>query len=139
MRDFRKYNIWELSHKLTLDIYTVSREFPQNESYSIVSQIRRASASIPTNIAEGCGRDSDAEFNRFLTIAMGSASETEYLLILSKDLQYINDEHFENLFAAFSNVISFFIISFFGTLGVLSFNTHPVKSNIEPIIMYVCL
>lgn len=97
MRDFRKYNIWELSHKLTLDIYTVSREFPQNESYSIVSQIRRASASIPTNIAEGCGRDSDAEFNRFLTIAMGSASETEYLLILSKDLQYINDEHFENL------------------------------------------
>lgn len=97
MRDFRKYNIWELSHKLTLDIYTISREFPQNESYSIVSQIRRASASIPTNIAEGCGRDSDAEFNRFLTIAMGSASETEYLLILSKDLQYINDEHFENL------------------------------------------
>ena len=97
MSDFRKYNIWELSHKLTLDIYTVSREFPQNESYSIVSQIRRASASIPTNIAEGCGRDSDAEFNRFLTIAMGSASETEYLLILSKDLQYINDEHFENL------------------------------------------
>ncbi|WP_298347588.1 four helix bundle protein [uncultured Dokdonia sp.] len=97
MRDFRKYNIWELSHKLTLDIYTVSREFPQNESYGIVSQIRRASASIPTNIAEGCGRDSDAEFNRFLTIAMGSASETEYLLILSKDLQYINDEYFENL------------------------------------------
>ncbi|WP_396597315.1 four helix bundle protein [Dokdonia sp. R86516] len=97
MRDFRKYNIWELSHKLTLDIYTVSRKFPQNESYGIVSQIRRASASIPTNIAEGCGRDSDAEFNRFLTIAMGSASETEYLLILSKDLQYINDEHFENL------------------------------------------
>lgn len=97
MRDFRKYNIWELSHKLTLDIYTISKEFPHNESYGIVSQIRRASASIPINIAEGCGRDSDAEFNRFLTIAMGSASETEYLLILSKDLQYINDEHFENL------------------------------------------
>lgn len=97
MRDFRKYNIWELSHELTLDIYTISKQFPHNEGYGIVSQIRRASASIPTNIAEGCGRDSDAEFNRFLTIAMGSASETEYLLILSKDLQYINDEHFENL------------------------------------------
>ena len=97
MRDFRKYNIWELSHKLTLDIYTVSREFPQNESYSIVSQIRRASASIPTNIAEGCGRDSDAEFNRFLTIALGSASEVEYQLILSKDLNYINETSFINL------------------------------------------
>lgn len=97
MRDFRKYNIWELSHRLTLDIYTISKDFPQEEVYGIVSQIRRASALIPTNIAEGCGRDSDAEFNRFLTIAMGSASETEYLLILSKDLQYINDEHFESL------------------------------------------
>ncbi|WP_299685007.1 four helix bundle protein [uncultured Dokdonia sp.] len=97
MRDFRKYNIWKLSHSLTLDIYTVSKNFPKAEVYGLTSQIRRAASSIPTNIAEGCGRDSDAEFNRFLTIAMGSASETEYLLILSKDLQYIDNTSYEDL------------------------------------------
>lgn len=97
MRDFRKYNIWELSHKLTLDIYGISKDFPKTEVYGLTSQIKRAASSIPTNIAEGCGRDSDPEFNRFLTIAAGSASETEYLLILSKDLNYIDNTTYENL------------------------------------------
>ena len=97
MRDFRKYNIWKLSHKLTLDIYGISKDFPKTEVYGLTSQIKRAASSIPTNIAEGCGRDSDPEFNRFLTIAAGSASETEYLLILSKDLNYINTITYENL------------------------------------------
>jgi len=92
MRDFKKYEIWELSHKLTLDIYDVTQTFPKEEIYGLTSQIRRSSSSIPTNISEGCGRDSDAEFNRFLTIALGSANETEYLLILSKDLNYITIE-----------------------------------------------
>ncbi len=95
MRDFRKYEIWKLSHQLTLDIYKISSTFPNSEIYGITSQIRRASASIPTNISEGCGRDSDAEFNRFLTIAVGSANETEYLLILSHDLKYIDNSVFE--------------------------------------------
>tara|TARA_A100000171_G_scaffold47762_1_gene54241 strand:+ start:28293 stop:28643 length:351 start_codon:yes stop_codon:yes gene_type:complete len=95
MRDFRKYDIWKLSHELTLDIYTISNSFPNSEIYGITSQIRRASASIPTNISEGCGRDSDSEFNRFLTIAVGSANETEYLLILSHDLKYIDSSTFE--------------------------------------------
>lgn len=63
MRDFKKYDIWKLSHELTLDIYTLSRNYPKSENYSLTSQIQRASSSIPTNIAEGCGRDSDAEFN----------------------------------------------------------------------------
>ncbi len=97
MRDFKKYDIWKLSHDLTLEIYKVSKDFPKEEIYGIVSQIRRASASIPTNISEGCGRNSDADFNRFLTIALGSASETEYLLILSKDLNYINENTIEKL------------------------------------------
>ena len=95
MRDFRKYEIWKLSHQLTLDIYKISSTFPNSEMYGITSQIRRASASIPTNISEGCGRDSDSEFNRFLTIAVGSANETEYLLILSHDLKYIENSAFE--------------------------------------------
>lgn len=97
MRDFRKYNIWELSHQLTLDVYAISDSFPKSEIYGVTSQIRRASASIPTNISEGCGRDSDSEFNRFLTIALGSASETEYLIILSNELKYIERDSFEKL------------------------------------------
>ena len=65
MRDFKKYDIWKLSHKLTLDIYKTSNDFPKEEIYGLTSQIRRASSSIPTNISEGCGRSSDSDFNRF--------------------------------------------------------------------------
>ena len=92
MRDFKKYDIWNLSHEFTLEVYSISNTFPKEEIYGLTSQIRRSAASIPTNISEGCGRDSDTEFNRFLTIALGSASETEYLLILGKDLGYIENE-----------------------------------------------
>ncbi len=97
MRDFKKYDIWQLSHELTLEIYRITNLFPKEEMYGITSQIRRASSSIPTNISEGCGRNSDAEFNQFLNIALGSALETEYLLILSKDLTYIDESVFVNL------------------------------------------
>ena len=97
MRDFKKYDIWKLSHVFTLKIYDATESYPKDEMYGLISQIRRASSSIPTNISEGCGRDSDAEFNRFLTIALGSASEVEYQLILSKDLNYINESSFINL------------------------------------------
>jgi len=92
MRDFKKYEIWQLSHKFTLKIYEITNAFPKEEIYGLTSQIRRSSSSIPTNISEGCGRDSDAEFNRFLTIALGSANESEYLIMLSKDLNYITLE-----------------------------------------------
>ena len=71
MRDFKKYDIWKLSHELTLEIYLITKTFPKDEIYGLTSQIRRSSSSIPTNISEGCGRDSDLEFNRFLTIAFG--------------------------------------------------------------------
>lgn len=97
MRDFKKYDIWQLSHSFTLEIYKITSDFPNEEIYGLTSQIRRASASIPTNISEGCGRNSDKEFNQFLNIALGSANETEYLLILSKDLNYITSEIFESL------------------------------------------
>mgnify|MGYP000119709517 CR=1 FL=1 len=94
MRDFKKYEIWQLSHAFTLRIYSSTSLFPKDEMYGITSQIRRASSSIPTNISEGCGRNSDKEFNQFLNIALGSASETEYLIILSRDLNYIDTEKF---------------------------------------------
>jgi len=97
MRDFKKYDIWKLSHQFTLDVYDISKNFPKDEVYGITSQIRRASSSIPTNISEGCGRSSDAEFSRFLTIALGSANEVEYLIILSKDLNYLSENQFIRL------------------------------------------
>ena len=97
MRDFKKYEIWQLSHAFTLKIYSNTSLFPKDEMYGITSQIRTASSSIPTNISEGCGRNSDKEFNQYLNIALGSASETEYLIILSRDLNYIDTETFEIL------------------------------------------
>lgn len=92
MRDFRKYEVWQLSHSLVLEVYNISKTFPKEEQFNITSQLRRACASIPTNISEGCGRNSDIEFNHFLNIALGSSTETEYLIILSKDLNLISLE-----------------------------------------------
>ncbi|WP_445709701.1 four helix bundle protein [Flavobacterium mesophilum] len=80
--------------------------FPKEELYGLISQIRRASSSIPNNISEGCGRSSDKEFNQFLNIALGSANETEYLLILAKDLQYLNNEIAESQLEKINNIKS---------------------------------
>ena len=92
MRDFKKYEIWQISHSFTLEIYRITKSFPKEELYGLTSQIRRSAASTPTNISEGCGRSSDKEFNQFLNFALGSANETEYSLILSRDLGYISIE-----------------------------------------------
>lgn len=89
MRDYKKYTVWELGHEITLETYKLTKNFPNDENFGLTSQMRRASSSIPANIAEGCGRESDAEFKRFLIIAQSSASELEYFIILTKDLDYI--------------------------------------------------
>ena len=80
MRDFRKLSVWEKSHQLTLGVYRATAGFPQREMYGLTSQLRRSCASIPANISEGSGRDGEKDFARYLTIASGSASETEYHL-----------------------------------------------------------
>ena len=92
MQDFKKLKVWEKSHNLTLRMYELTSQFPREEIYGLTSQIRRSCASIPTNIAEGCGRGSSADFARFLQIAIGSANETEYLVLLARDLKYLNAE-----------------------------------------------
>ena len=97
MRDFHKLGIWKRSHQLTLDVYKASKVFPKDELFGLTSQIRRAASSIPTNIAEGCGRASNKDYAHFLQIATGSASEVEYELLLDHDLEYINDEAFNKL------------------------------------------
>jgi four helix bundle protein len=97
MQDFRKLQVWRKSHDLALRIYDVTSQFPREEIYGLTTQIRRACISIPTNIAEGCGRDSVADFARFLQIAMGSASETEYLILVAHDLKFLNSDQFGEL------------------------------------------
>lgn len=92
MQDYRSLIVWEKSHKLTISIYKLTMAFPKEEIYALTSQIRRASFSIPSNIAEGCGRNSKADFANFLNIAMGSANELDYFMLLSKDLNYISTE-----------------------------------------------
>ena len=97
MQDFRKLKVWEKNHNLTLEIYKSTESFPVPEIYGLTSQIRRSCSSIPANIAEGCGRKSDAEFARFLQIAMGSASELEYHLLLAHDLNLLPDDLYSQL------------------------------------------
>lgn len=92
MQDFRNLQVWSKAHKLTLDIYKLTSRFPKDELFGLRSQMRRCSSSIGSNIAEGCGRLGDAELNRFLLIAMGSASELEYQLLLSRDLGYVHSD-----------------------------------------------
>ncbi len=90
MRDFRKLKIWAKAHQLVLSVYCATTGFPRTEVFGLTRQLRRAAASIPTNIAEGCGRDSEADFGRFLHMAMGSASEVEYHLLLAHDLKFLD-------------------------------------------------
>jgi four helix bundle protein len=97
VQDFRNLVVWQKSHELALGIYRLSRDFPREELYGLASQMRRAAVSIPSNIAEGCGRGSDPDFARFLVIAMGSSSELEYQLLLAKDLGYVETTMHESL------------------------------------------
>jgi four helix bundle protein len=97
MKNFRGQKVWEKSHNLTLAVYLATRDFPKDELYGLTSQIRRSCSSIPANIAEGCGRSGDGELSRFLQIAMGSASELEYHLILARDLHLIDGNNYQRL------------------------------------------
>lgn len=97
MRDFRKFEVWQMSHQLTLKIYSITKHFPKEELFGLTSQIRRSFASIGYNISEGSGRNSDKEFANFVNIALGSSNEAENQLILAKDLGYINEIDFQNL------------------------------------------
>ncbi len=91
MRNFKELIVWQKSHSLCLQIYELTKSFPSEEKFGLISQLRRASSSIPTNIAEGCGHKSNNEFRRFIHIATASTSEVEYLIILSKDLKYTDN------------------------------------------------
>jgi four helix bundle protein len=97
MIDYNELRVWEKAHQLTLAIYKASTTFPKEELYGLTSQIRRAAVSIPANLAEGCGRDSQPELLRYTRIAMGSASELDYELRLAHDLNWLNESNYQQI------------------------------------------
>jgi len=97
MQDFHKLQVWTKAHALTLRVYQETRGFPRDELYGLTMQIRRAAASVPTNIAEGCGRSGPKELAHFCQIALGSASELEYQFLLAKDLGYVDEASHQSL------------------------------------------
>lgn len=97
MKDFKNLKIWQKGINLVVDIYKTSQNFPYEELYGLTSQMRRSAVSIPSNIAEGSGRNSDKEFSRFLDISLGSSFELETQIIIAHKLSFINDEKFNEL------------------------------------------
>ena len=97
MKDFRTLKVWQQAHHLTLAVYRITANFPREERYGLTTQLRRSGSSIAANLAEGCGRNGDAEFARFCSIAMGSASELEYHLLLATDLKLIKPKDSQEL------------------------------------------
>lgn len=104
MRGYRELKVWAKAHKLTMAIYKDTKGFPREETFGLQSQMRRAASSIPSNLAEGCGRETVPGLTRFLHIAMGSASELDYQLLLAHDLNYISDADYTGLLGELSEI-----------------------------------
>jgi len=92
MRDFKELKVWNKAHQLVLDVYQNTRSFPADERFGLTAHLRKSATSIPSNIAEGCGREGEKELARFLSIAAGSACETEYQLLLARGLGYLEHD-----------------------------------------------
>jgi four helix bundle protein len=97
MKDFRDLHVWRKAHLLVLASYRTTGGFPKQETYGLTSQIRRCAASIAANIAEGCGKRGNGEFQRYLNIAAGSASELEYHFLLARDLNLLDGANYDQL------------------------------------------
>jgi four helix bundle protein len=97
LQNYQNLEVWQKSHLLTVEVYKLTKDFPKDELYGLTSQIRRACVLIPSNIAEGCSRNSDTDFNRYLTIALGSANELEYQLLLARDLKLLLETDYTRL------------------------------------------
>lgn len=97
MRDFTKYDVWNDGIEITIHIYKMTNDFPEYEKFGLISQLRRASISISSNIAEGCSRSSEKEFKRFIEISIGSAFEVKTQLIISEKLSFINEEQLRDM------------------------------------------
>ena len=105
MRNYKDLRVWDEAHQLTLAVYRATHSFPKEERFGLTSQIRRSSASIAANLAEGCGRRSDGEMARYVQIAMGSGSELSYHLLLAKDLGFLMKEHYAGIASRVESVM----------------------------------
>jgi four helix bundle protein len=97
MKNYRDLNVWKKAHELVLLIYKYTKTFPKEEQFNLISQLRRAGTSIPTNIAEGCGKFTQRDFANYLQTSQGSTQEVEYLLFLSYDLGYLKHDDYKGL------------------------------------------
>jgi four helix bundle protein len=97
MQNYKELKVWDKAHQLTLKVYQLTKNFPKEEIYGLTSQVRRSAASMPANIAEGCGKNSQLELAHYLNTSLGSANETEYHLLLAKDLNYFPAIEYEAL------------------------------------------
>jgi four helix bundle protein len=97
MHNFKELKVWKAGIELTKVIFQVTRSFPTEERYGLTYQIIRSAISIPSNIAEGCGRISNKDFKHFLTIALGSSFELETQIIIAKEFNYINEEELNDI------------------------------------------
>lgn len=104
MQRFTDLNVWKRGHALVLDVYRVTRALPAEERFGLLPQLRRAVLSVPTNIAEGSKRQTPADYARFLNIAQGSLAETEYLLMVARDLEYIASDRVTALLAEIDEI-----------------------------------
>lgn len=92
MQNYMDLRVWRKAHRLVLEVYRHTQRFPVEERYVLTSQLRRAAISVPSNISEGCGRNSQPQLYHFLEIALGSAAEVQYQLLLARDLHYLDEE-----------------------------------------------
>lgn len=97
MQDYRRLQVWQRSHQFVLEVYRLTSLFPADEQFGLTGQIRRCAVSIPSNIAEGSARGSDPDFSRFMHIAMGSAAELDYQLLLARDLELMESTEYQKL------------------------------------------
>ena len=104
LKNFKELKVWQKSYKFCLDVYRITGSFPKEEMYGLTSQMRRSSVSVPSNIAEGDGRKTTADYIRFLYISYGSLCELETQIMLAEDLNYLDDGKLEGLKANISEV-----------------------------------
>ncbi len=97
MQNYKDLKVWEKAHHFTVEVYRITKPFPKEEIYGLTSQFRRAASSIPANIAEGCGKNTNNDFANFLNISLGSSNEAEYFILLAKDLNYLSLPDYETL------------------------------------------
>jgi four helix bundle protein len=135
MTNYNGLRVWKEAHALTLEIYRQTTRFPRHEQYGLTDQLRRAAVSVGANLAEGCGRGGNRELARFITIAIGSANEMEYLLLLAHDLGYLETNDLgrsANMIARMANNLRKIVLKDIDNRGTKSTTVRSTRSSLDP-------